>query len=223
MNEAKTVLFTSHHPALFADLQRQRPDVALMAIGSTIPPLDPASAIWCFVDFLLDDLSGIEMCRRLRNNPITQQSNITMVFDMLDAAMVTRAMNAGADDYAIAPLQTNDVIRRLDVKSMQAAAIAAKIELGGVVIEPLAHRVRYNGSRVDLAPNEFNLLLHLAQQPDRVLSRAEIIRLIGKPTEEIDNRTVDVWIGRLRRAFKTVGAPDIIRTVRPIGYMLETV
>jgi two-component system phosphate regulon response regulator PhoB len=74
---------------------------------------------------------------------------------------------------------------------------------------------------VDLAPNEFNLLLHLAHQPDRVFARDDIIKLIGKPSDEIDDRTVDVWIGRLRKAFKLAGGPDIIRTVRSMGYMLE--
>jgi len=222
MAAIKTLLFTTYQPSLFAELQKVHADVAPLVIGSTVPPLDPASEIWCFIDFLLPDLSGIEMCRRLRSDSTTRHANITMIFESLDASLITRALNIGADDYAIAPLQTKDVVNRISLPAARKPSADERIEIGHVVIEPNAHRVRYMGQRVELAPNEFNLLLHLAQRPDRVLSRPDIIRLIGKPTEEIDDRTVDVWIGRLRKAFKAAGAPDFIRTVRPLGYMLET-
>ena len=217
----KTVLFTTHQPALLTELQRERPDLAVMVIGSTVPPLDPSSAIWCFVDFVMHPISGIEMCRRLRNELATHDANITMVFEKLDSDLVSRALKAGADDYTIGTLTLSDIFHRLDTKSIPTTWLNAKIELGELAIEPLARRIRYRGQRVDLAPNEFNLLLHLAHQPDRVFTREDIIKLIGKPSEEIDNRTVDVWIGRLRKALKLAGAPDIIRTVRPMGYMLE--
>ena len=96
-----------------------------------------------------------------------------------------------------------------------------RIELGDVVVEPQAYRVKYKGQRVNLAPNEFQLLLHFAHSPDKVFSREDLIQLSGKPLDEIESRTVDVWIGRLRRAFKKVGAPEVIRTIRPIGYVFE--
>ena len=221
MTERKTVLFTTHRPALLTELQRERPDLAVMVIGSTVPPLDPSSATWCFVDFVMHPISGIEMCRRLRNELATHEANITMVFEELDSDLVSRALKAGADDYTIGTLAISDILHRLETKSIPTTWLNAKIELGELVIEPLARRIRYRGQRVDLAPNEFNLLLHLAHQPDRVFTREDIIKLIGKPSEQIDNRTVDVWIGRLRKALKLTGAPDIIRTVRPMGYMLE--
>ncbi|MEN9392201.1 MAG: hypothetical protein RLZZ104_544 [Pseudomonadota bacterium] len=221
MTERKTVLFTTHRPALLTELQRERPDLAVMVIGSTVPPLDPSSATWCFVDFVMHPISGIEMCRRLRNELATHEANITMVFEELDSDLVSRALKAGADDYTIGTLAMSDILYRLDTKSIPTTWLNAKIELGELAIEPLARRIRYRGQRVDLAPNEFNLLLHLAHQPDRVFTREDIIKLIGKPSEEIDTRTVDVWIGRLRKALKLAGAPDIIRTVRPMGYMLE--
>ncbi|MFN5630758.1 MAG: winged helix-turn-helix domain-containing protein [Sphingomonadales bacterium] len=217
----KTVLFTTHQPALLTELQRERPDLAVMVIGSTVPPLDPSSAIWCFVDFVMHPISGIEMCRRLRNELATHEANVTMVFEELDSDLVSRALKAGADDYTIGTLAISDILHRLGTKSIPTTWLNAKIELGELAIEPLARRIRYRGQRVDLAPNEFNLLLHLAHQPDRVFTREDIIKLIGKPSEEIDTRTVDVWIGRLRKALKLAGAPDIIRTVRPMGYMLE--
>ena len=221
MSRRKIVLFTTHQPVLLAELQREHPDLAVMVIGSTVPPLDPSSAICCFVDFVMHPISGIEMCRRLRKELATHEANITMVFEELDSDLVSRALKAGADDYTIGTLALSDVVSRLDIKSIPTTWLNATIELGELRIEPLSRRVRYRGQRVDLAPNEFNLLLHLAHQPDRVFARDDIIKLIGKPSEDIDDRTVDVWIGRLRKAFKLAGAPDIIRTVRSMGYMLE--
>lgn len=223
MTGSKTVLFTTQNPSLFVELQRQKPDVALAAIGSIVPPLEQGRDIWCFVDFILPDISGLEMCRRLRADPVTQNSTITMIFDDADKAMLVRALQAGADDYVVGELSLDEVLRRIEHGAAHATTsdAADRIELGDVVVEPLAYRVKYRGQRVDLAPNEFQLLLHFAKSPDRVFSREDLIQLSGKPLDEIESRTVDVWIGRLRRAFKKAGAPEVIRTVRPIGYVFE--
>lgn len=223
MTGSKTVLFTSQNPSLFLELQRMRPDVAFVAFGSTIPALDPGGHVWCFVDFILPEMSGLEMCKRLRADPVTHKAIITMLFDNADRELLMRALQAGADDYIVGHLSADEVLRRVEhpVQSLVAGDGVEKIELGDVLVEPQAYRVKYRGQRVDLAPNEFQLLLHFAQSPDRVFSREDLIRLSGKPLDEIESRTVDVWIGRLRRAFKKAGAPEVIRTVRPIGYVFE--
>lgn len=221
MTGSSTVLFTSQDSNLFVELQRQRPDVALLAIGSTIPALDSSGKFWCFVDFLLPEISGLEMCRRLRANPATEKSHITIIFDSADKELILRALHAGADDYIVGRLSAEEVLRRIQDSSPTKLVPKEKIELGDIIVEPIAHRVRYQGKRVDLAPNEFQLLLHFAHSPDRVFSREDLIQSLGKPAGEIESRTVDVWIGRLRRAFKKVGAPEVIRTVRPIGYVFE--
>jgi two-component system, OmpR family, phosphate regulon response regulator PhoB len=223
MTGSKTVLFTSQNPSLFVELQRARPNIALVAIGSTVPALESGGDIWCFVDFILPEISGLEMCRRLRADPVTQKSTITMVFDQADKEMLVRAMQAGADDYVVGLLSSDEVLRRIEngASHVMPSDAADRIELGDVVVEPQAYRVKYRGKRVNLAPNEFQLLLHFAHSPDKVFSRKDLIQLSGKPLDEIENRTVDVWIGRLRRAFKKVGAPEVIRTVRPIGYVFE--
>ena len=223
MTGSKTVLFTSQNPSLFVELQRARPNLALVAIGSTVPALEPGGDIWCFVDFILPEISGLEMCRRLRADPVTQKSTITMVFDQADKDMLVRAMQAGADDYVVGQLSPEEVLRRIEhgASHVLPSDTSERIELGDVVVEPQAYRVKYKGQRVNLAPNAFQLLLHFAPSPDKVFSREDLIQLSGKPLDEIESRTVDVWIGRLRRAFKKVGAPEVIRTVRPIGYVFE--
>ena len=223
MTGSKTVLFTSQNPSLFVELQRARPNIALVAIGSTLPALESGGDIWCFVDFILPEISGLEMCRRLRADPVTQKSTITMVFDQADKVMLVRAMQAGADDYVVGQLSPEEVLRRIEHggSHVMPSDTSERIELGDVVVEPQAYRVKYKGQRVNLTPNEFQLLLHLALSPAKVFSREDLIQLSGKPLDEIESRTVDVWIGRLRRAFKKVGAPEVIRTIRPIGYVFE--
>ena len=221
MTGSSTVLFTTQDANLFVELQRQRPDVALLAIGSTIPPLNADGRIWCFIDFLLPEVSGLEMCRRLRTNPATEKSRITIVFESADKELILRALHAGADDYIVGRLSAEEVLQRIQDFNPPSLTPKEKIELGDIIVEPKAHRVRYQGKRVELAPNEFQLLLHFAQSPDRVFSREDLIQSLGKPADDIESRTVDVWIGRLRRAFKKVGAPEVIRTVRPIGYVFE--
>jgi two-component system phosphate regulon response regulator PhoB len=223
MTGTNTVLFTSQNVKLFHELELQCPDLALIVIGSKIPPLDAAGNIWCFVDFLLPEMSGLEVCRRLRADPATQRACITMVFDSMDKELIVRALHAGADDYVVGQLFAEDVLKRFEHGPV-AHPLEAKdgnIILGDIVIEPGAYRVKYCGQRVNLAPNEFQLLLHFAKSPDRVFSRDDLIQSLGKPSELIESRTVDVWVGRLRQAFKKVGAPEVVRTVRPIGYVFE--
>ena len=221
MTGSSTVLFTTQNADLFTELQRQRPDVALVAIGSTIPTLDPNGKVWCFVDFLLPEISGLEMCRRLRSNPATAQSRITIIFESPDKELILRALHAGVDDYIVGHLSVDEVLRRIEDATPTSQVPKEQIILGDIIIEPFAHRVRYQGKRVNLAPNEFQLLLHFAQSPDRVFSRDDLIHSLGKTSGKIESRTADVWIGRLRRAFKKAGAPEIIRTVRPLGYVFE--
>lgn len=94
---------------------------------------------------------------------------------------------------------------------------------GDLTIDLAAFAVRFRGRLVPLRPNEFRLLAHFAANPDRVFSRAAVIESLGKDSGVIDERTVDVWAGRLRRALRAAGAPDPLRTVRSQGYVLDSV
>jgi two-component system, OmpR family, phosphate regulon response regulator PhoB len=98
---------------------------------------------------------------------------------------------------------------------------STKISLGDFEIDRLAYTFRYQGKRIDLALNEYFLLIHFLQNPNRVFLRRQLITVLGKNLETLDERTVDVWMGRLRRSFRKAKIPDHLRTVRSVGYVFD--
>ncbi|MAY20906.1 MAG: DNA-binding response regulator [Erythrobacteraceae bacterium] len=179
--------------------------------------------MWAFVDWVMDDLAGLEMCRRLRADPRTLEAHVTVVLEEDDAEDRRRALKAGADDYMVGPLDRTAVLDRvLALQSRNADKHATrKVELGDLVIDMAALQARWDGEPINLRPNEFRLLRFLAENPNRVLSREDLINGLGKREPPIDERTVDVWVGRLRRALKAAGAGNPLRTVRSMGYVFD--
>lgn len=192
-----------------------------------LPATGPARLVegpmWAFIDWVMDDLAGLEMCRRLRADARTAEAHITMVLEEDDAEDRRRALKAGADDYVVGPLTRNEVLDR--VMALQSRNVdrhaARKIELGDLVIDLAALQARWDSEPIILRPNEFRLLRFLAENPNRVLSREDLINGLGKREPPIDERTVDVWVGRLRRAIKAAGGGNPLRTVRSMGYVLD--
>lgn len=192
-----------------------------------LPAAGPARLVegpmWAFIDWVMDDLAGLEMCRRLRADARTAEAHITMVLEEDDAEDRRRALKAGADDYLVGPLTRNEVLDR--VMALQSRNVdrhaARKIELGDLVIDLAALQARWDSEPIILRPNEFRLLRFLAENPNRVLSREDLINGLGKREPPIDERTVDVWVGRLRRAIKAAGGGNPLRTVRSMGYVLD--
>ena len=219
-----TVLLTASDPALLGSLRQRRPDVQALAIGSRIPEEAIAGPLWCFVDWLLPDISGLEMCRRLRDAATTRDSHITMVLEEPDPEAKRRALRAGADDYLVGPLDLLKLSERLALYQSAAPRTASPARLihGELSVDLAAHQARFRGSAVPLRPNEFNLLAWFIAHPDQVFSRTSLIDQIGKDADAIDERTVDVWVGRLRRALAAHGVPDPLRTVRSLGYVLDS-
>lgn len=179
--------------------------------------------VWAFVDWVMDDLAGLEMCRRLRADPKLHDAHITMVLEEDDLEDRRRALRAGADDYIVGPLDRTTVLDRvLALQSQQRQRHAAgRFELGELTIDMAALQARWLDRPIPLRPNEFRLLRFFAENPNRVLSRDELIAGLGKQEPPIDVRTVDVWIGRLRRALKAAGAGNPLRTVRSLGYVFD--
>lgn len=179
--------------------------------------------VWVFVDWVMDDLAGLAMCRRLRADPRMVDAYITMVLDADNADDRRRALKVGADDYVVGPLTKREILDR--VMAVQANGMAPyagrTVELGDLVIDIAAMQARWIRKPIDLRPNEFRLLRYFAQNPNRVLSRDDLITALGKREPPIDERTVDVWIGRLRRAIKAAGGGNPLRTVRSKGYVLD--
>lgn len=223
MNEPGTVILTSGKPDLLAVLAERMPALRVLTTGAQPPARRQEGRTWCFVDWLLPDLSGLEMCRRLRDAPATAHSHITMVLDEDDTEARRRALRAGADDYVLAPLTADLLLDRLRQYRGPAGTVPApRLAHGGLTLDLAAYQARWQGRPVPLRPNEFKLLAHFIEHPDRVLTRADLIALLGKDRAAIDERTVDVWVGRLRRGLKAHGAPDLLRTVRSLGYVLDS-
>ncbi|WP_068071893.1 winged helix-turn-helix transcriptional regulator [Novosphingobium lentum] len=189
--------------------------------NAPLPLLDGKA--WAFVDWVLPDLSGLELCRRLRCDPHASQAHITMVLEEDDLEARRRALRAGADDYVVGPVDRNGVLDR--VLSLQAAELdttaARTIRLGELTVDLAALQARWKGVAIQLMPNEFRLLRYFMEQPGQVFSRTQLISALGKQEQPIDERTVDAWVSRLRRALHDAGAGSPLRTVRSLGYVLD--
>lgn len=192
-------------------------------LGAAGPRRLVEGPMWAFVDWVLPDLAGLEMCRRLRADPRTAEAHITMVLEADDTEDRRRALRAGADDYVVGPLTRTAVLDRvLALQSRGVERHAAHLfERGALVIDMAALQARWNTTPIVLRPNEFRLLRFLAENPNRVLTREDLISGLGKREPAIDERTVDVWIGRLRRAIKAAGGGNPLRTVRSLGYVFD--
>ncbi|MHA7819699.1 MAG: response regulator transcription factor [Erythrobacter sp.] len=179
--------------------------------------------IWAFVDWVMEDLAGLEMCRRLRADPRIAEAHITMVLEEDDAEDRRRALKAGADDYVVGPIDRTMVLDR--VLALQSSSgerhQVRKVEAGMLTIDLAALQARWDGQPIVLRPNEFRLLRFFAENPNRVLSREDLINGLGKREPPIDERTVDVWVGRLRRSLRAAGAGNPLRTVRSMGYVFD--
>jgi two-component system phosphate regulon response regulator PhoB len=196
---------------------------AFGTIGADGPKRLADGSPWVFVDWVLPDLSGLEMCRRLRADARTADAHVTMVLEHDDPEDRRRALRAGADDYILGPLDRATVLDRvlaLQARQQHRQALQ-QIEFGELVIDLGAQQARWQKHPIALRPNEFRLLRFLVENANRVLSRPELIAGLGKDGEPTDLRTVDVWIKRLRLGLRDVGAGHLLRTVHNKGYVLD--
>ncbi|PKB24880.1 two-component system phosphate regulon response regulator PhoB [Novosphingobium kunmingense] len=221
MTSPTTILLTAPSPLLVDDLRNQRPDWLVVPLSDIVPD-SLAGELWAFIDWVCPTMSGLEMCRRLREAEPTRRSHLTMVLDDPDPDARRRALQAGADDYIVGTLDAAQVIQRVDRKTGGPQPVRQRFVNGPVAIDVSAHQVRVNGTIVALRPNEFRLLAHFMEYPDQVFSRTALIDRLGKDGDALDERTVDVWVGRLRRALTEHGAPDPLRTVRSLGYVMDS-
>jgi two-component system phosphate regulon response regulator PhoB len=186
-----------------------------------LPLLDGSA--WAFINWLMPDMPGIEACRRLRCDPQTAQCHITIVLDGEDREERRRALAAGANDYMIGPLTRTAILDRIlaTMPQDQAGPASRTISCGDLTIDIVAYQARWQDRPIPLMPNEFRLLRYFVEHPERVFTRGQLIAALGKQDPAIDERTVDVWIGRLRRALRAAGAGEPLRTVRMLGYVLD--
>jgi two-component system phosphate regulon response regulator PhoB len=180
------------------------------------------------LDWMIANLSGIEVCRRLRRSPATANLPIVMLTARGDEADRIRGLETGADDYMTKPFSPRELIARIRavLRRLRPALQGGQLEFAGIAMDTTAHRVTRDGRTVQLGPTEFRLLRHFLEHPGRVFSREQLLDAVWGRDVYVEQRTVDVHIRRLRKAVNAGPAgdelPDFIRTVRSAGYSLDT-
>jgi two-component system phosphate regulon response regulator PhoB len=215
------ILSTSFLLGGFAPIVQDDLDIRLhrWAGDGALPLIE--GQVWAFVDWTLPQFSGLEICRKLRSDPRTIQAHITMILEEDDFDDRRRALRAGADNYMIGPIDRQKALDR--VLALQLAdfdeTMQRKLQFGDLTVNLSASQVQLRGKPIHLTPGEYRLLRFMMDRPGRVFSRLQLIEALGKQEPPIDERTVDVWIGRLRRRLH--GAGISLRTVRSRGYVLD--
>jgi two-component system phosphate regulon response regulator PhoB len=198
---------------------RQTPDgeEALLLAEEQVPDI-------VLLDWMIEGISGLEVCRRLRRTPATANVPIIMLTARGEEADRIRGLETGADDYVTKPFSPNELIARVAavLRRVRPALAGETLRYADLEMDATAHKVRRGGRAVALGPTEFRLLRHFLEHPGRVFSRGRLLDSVWPQDSEIDERTVDVHVRRLRRALNENGEPDLIRTVRSAGYALDT-
>ena len=189
---------------------------AVLMIKETTPDL-------VLLDWMLPSLSGIEICRRLRARDETRNLPIIMITARGEEGDRIRGLDTGADDYLTKPFSMTELLARVRavMRRIRPALTEDMITFGDIVVDRAAHRVRRGEREVRLGPTEYRLLDHLIQHPGRVFSREQLLDAVWGSDVYVEARTVDVHVGRLRRALNDKGEKDPIRTVRSAGYSLD--
>jgi two-component system phosphate regulon response regulator PhoB len=175
------------------------------------------------LDWMLPQLSGLEVCRQLRRNPSTRNIPIIMLTARGEESDRVRGLDAGADDYIAKPFSPGELMARIRavLRRIRPALAEELLTCGDLVMDIAAHRVTRSGREVRLGPTEFRLLRHFLEHPGRVLSRDQLLDAVWGRDVFVEQRTVDVHIRRLRKALNAGSEPDMVRTVRSAGYALE--
>jgi two-component system, OmpR family, phosphate regulon response regulator PhoB len=193
-----------------------RGDEADLRLAESAPDL-------VILDWMLPGVSGIEICRRLRTREATRTLPIIMVSARREEAERVRALAVGADDYVVKPFSMPELMARVRavLRRSRPERIAERLYAGDLDLDRVTRLVRRGDRIVHLAPTDFRLLEYLLERPGRVYSRAELLALVWGRSAEVDERTVDVHIGRLRRRLSKGRERDPIRTVRGVGYAFD--
>ncbi|MET0339015.1 MAG: phosphate regulon transcriptional regulator PhoB [Caulobacter sp.] len=189
---------------------------AILRMGEDTPDL-------VVLDWMLPKVSGIEVCRRLRGRAQTRNVPIIMLTARSEETDKVRGLDTGADDYLVKPFGMTELTARVRalLRRSRPGLTDDQLVHGDIVMDRVAHRVKRGGREVKLGPTEFKLLDYFLQHPGRVFSRERLLDAVWGPDVYIDLRTVDVHVGRLRKALNANADIDAIRTVRSAGYALD--
>ena len=175
------------------------------------------------LDWMIEGVTGIEVCRRLRRKAPTAHVPIIMLTARGEETDRIRGLETGADDYVTKPFSPRELLARVGavMRRIRPALAGDQLSYSDIEMDVAGHRVRRAGVAVQLGPTEFRLLRHLLENPGRVFSRERLLDAVWPHDSDIDVRTVDVHVRRLRRALNEGARPDVVRTVRSAGYSLD--
>ncbi|MFK4825059.1 phosphate regulon transcriptional regulator PhoB [Paenochrobactrum sp. BZR 588] len=190
-----------------------RGDEAEIALREDVPDM-------LILDWMLPGVSGIELCRRLRQRAETERLPIIMLTARGEESERVRGLAVGADDYVVKPFSTPELIARVKAMLRRAnpSLLSHVLKVGDLILDRQQHRVYRKDKEVHLGPTEYRLLEYFMMAPGRVFSRSQLLDGVWGADIYVDDRTVDVHIGRLRKAINPNGSTDPIRTVRGAGY-----
>lgn len=174
------------------------------------------------LDWMLPHLSGIEVCRQLKARDETREIPVLMISARSEEDDRVRGLEIGADDYVTKPYSVNELVARVraNLRRTRPGAVGRVLEVGDIALDPERHKVFRAGAEIHLGPTEFRMLVTFMERPGRVFSREQLLDRVWGRDIYVDSRTVDVHVGRLRKALRSKGGDDPLRTVRGAGYAL---
>jgi two-component system phosphate regulon response regulator PhoB len=172
---------------------------------------------------MLPRISGLELCRQIRRAPQWKDLPVIMLTARGEEGDRIRGLDSGADDYVVKPFSPSELVARLRavIRRAKPAPLDQALRFRDLAMDLGAHRVTRGGAIVHLGPTEFRLLRYFLERPGRVFSREQLLDAVWGREAEVELRTVDVHIRRLRKALNEGGRPDLVRTVRAAGYALD--
>ncbi|VAV86905.1 Phosphate regulon transcriptional regulatory protein PhoB (SphR) [hydrothermal vent metagenome] len=175
------------------------------------------------LDWMLPNLSGIEICRRIRRNKATRNVPIIMLTARAEESDRIRGLDTGADDYVTKPFSPKELIARIKavLRRIRPSLSGETLSFDDIILDAVSHKVTRGGKPIHLGPTEFRILRYFMENPARVFSREQLLDNIWGNDIYVESRTVDVHIRRLRKALNEEGMSDVIRTVRSAGYALD--
>ena len=199
----------------FEVVMAENGDEALLLVQEEQPDL-------IVLDWMLPNVSGIEVCRRLKSRAETKAVPIIMLSARSEETDLVRGLETGADDYMVKPYSVAELMARVrtQLRRSRPATVGEALEYEDITLDPETHRVHRDGNLLKLGPTEFRLLTTFMEKPGRVWSREQLLDRVWGRDIYVDTRTVDVHVGRLRKALCAHGGDDPVRTVRGAGYAL---
>ncbi|NRB02107.1 MAG: phosphate regulon transcriptional regulator PhoB [Rhodobacteraceae bacterium] len=199
----------------FAVSRAQNGDEALLLVQEDMPDI-------IVLDWMMPNLSGIEVCRRLKTRSETRSIPVIMLSARSEEVDKVRGLETGADDYVVKPYSVIELMARVrtQLRRVRPSTVGQVLEFEDITLDAESHRVVRSGTELKLGPTEFRLLSTFMEKPGRVWSREQLLDRVWGRDIYVDTRTVDVHIGRLRKALSQHGGGDPVRTVRGAGYAL---